>query len=65
MERIEMPEGVTYLQAKRYAGNIMSTNPSVSSVRVLIAKETKSSPVKFIIETTTFPKNVVNKFAKE
>ena len=64
MQRIEMPQGTSYLQAKRYAGNIMSTDTSASSVRVLVFKETKNEPIRFAIEITNFPKHTVGQLVK-
>jgi hypothetical protein len=57
MKVIEMPKGTSYLNAKRYAGNMMSATPSISSVRVKVEKETH----KIFIEYNEFPQNVVKK----
>lgn len=57
MKIIEMPKGTSYLHAKRYAGNMMSTTPSISSVRVKVEKETH----KIFIEYNEFPQEIVKK----
>lgn len=57
MERIEVPMGRGYQDAKRDAGMMMATDLSISSVRVLVQKETH----KIWIEITRFPQKTVDK----
>ena len=53
MERIEVPDGTTYRNLKQKAGMLMICDPSISSVRVLVEKETN----KMWVEITRFPQN--------
>ena len=57
MERIEVPEGTKYRNLKQKAGMLMMCDPSISSVRVLVQKETN----KMWIEITRFPQKTVDK----
>jgi hypothetical protein len=60
MERVELPKGTSYRQAKVYAGAMMTNDPSVSSVRVVVEKETN----RMWIEFTDFPQKTVDKLLK-
>jgi hypothetical protein len=60
MERVALPKGTSYRQAKVYAGVMMTNDPSVSSVRVVVEKDTN----KMWIEFTEFPQNTVDKLMK-
>ncbi|MBO5655040.1 MAG: hypothetical protein J6S32_03295 [Clostridia bacterium] len=60
MERIEVPSGMTYLQAKQNAGMLMMSDPLISSVRVLVEKGT----CKMWVEVTKFPQKTVDKLTK-
>lgn len=57
MEKIEVPMGRSYQDVKRDAGMIMISDLSISSVRVLVQKETH----KMWIEVTRFPQKTVDK----
>lgn len=57
MERIEVPMGRSYQDVKRDAGMMMISDLSISSVRVLVQKETH----KMWIEVTRFPQKAINK----
>ena len=57
MERIEIPMGRSYQDAKRDAGMMMISDLSISSVRVLVQKETH----KMWIEITRFPQKTIDK----
>lgn len=57
MKRVELPKGTSYHQAKVYAGVMITNDPSVNSVRVVIEKETN----KMWIEFTEFPQKTVDK----
>ena len=57
MERIEIPQGRSYQDVKRDAGMMMISDLSISSVRVLVQKETN----KMWIEITRFPQKTVDK----
>lgn len=57
MKRVELPKGTSYRQAKVYAGVMMTNDPSVNSVRVVVEKETN----KMWIEFTEFPQKTVDK----
>ena len=57
MERIEVPDGTGYHNLKQKAGMLMMCDPSISSVRVVIQKDTH----KMWIEITRFPQKVVDK----
>ena len=57
MERIELDKGTTYRQAKLNAATLMLHDDSVSSVRVVVEKDTN----KMWIEFTEFPKKTVDK----
>lgn len=60
MKRIELNKGTTYRQAKLNAATLMLHDDSVSSVRVVVEKETG----KMWIEFTEFPKKTVDKLLK-
>lgn len=57
MERIEVPEGTTYRNLKLKAGMLMTCDPSISSVRILVQKETN----KICIEIKRFPQETIDK----
>ena len=57
MKRIELEQGTTYRVAKLNAATLMLHDPSISSVRVVIEKDTH----KMWIEYTEFPQKVVDK----
>ena len=57
MKRIELEQGTTYQVAKLNAATLMLHDPSVSSVRVVVEKDTH----KMWIEYTEFPQKVVDK----
>ena len=57
MKRIELEHGTTYQVAKLNAATLMLHDPSVSSVRVVVEKDTH----KMWIEYTEFPQKVVDK----
>ena len=58
MKRIELEQGTTYQVAKLNAATLMLHDLSVSSVRVVVEKDTH----KMWIEYTEFPQKVVDKF---
>ena len=60
MKRIELNKGTTYRQAKLNAATLMLHDDSVSSVRVVVEKDTH----KMWIEYTEFPQKVVDKLIK-
>ena len=60
MKRIELDKGTTYHQAKLNAATLMLHDLTVSSVRVVIEKDTH----KMWIEYTEFPQKVVDKLTK-
>ena len=60
MKRIELGKGTTYCQAKLNASALMLHDDSVSSVRVVVEKETN----KMWIEFTEFPQKTVDKLLK-
>lgn len=60
MKRIELDKGTTYRQAKLNAATLMLHDDSVSSVRVVVEKDTH----KMWIEYTEFPQKVVDKLIK-
>lgn len=57
MERIEAPNGATYRSVKQKAGMLMMSDPSISSIRVIVRKDLQ----KMWIEITRFPQNTVDK----
>jgi hypothetical protein len=57
MKRIELDKGTTYHQAKANAAILMLHDDSVSSVRVVVEKDTN----KMWIEFTEFPQKTVDK----
>lgn len=57
MKRIELDKGTTYREAKLNAAALMLHDDKVSSVRVVIEKETN----KIWIEFTEFPQKTVDK----
>lgn len=60
MKRIELEQGTTYEVAKLNAATLMLHDLTVSSVRVLVEKDTH----KMWIEYTQFPQKVVDKLTK-
>lgn len=60
MNRIKISSSIPYNEVKIMAGNLMAQNPKISSVRVLVEKET------FIkwIEYTEFSEKVLDKISK-
>ena len=60
MKRIELEQGTTYQVAKLNAATLMLHDSSVSSVRVVVEKDTH----KMWIEYTEFPQKVVDKLIK-
>ena len=59
MPKIEIGQGIPYLEVKKMAGALMEQNPQVSSVRILIEKDT----LKMWIEYTEFSKKVLDKMS--
>jgi hypothetical protein len=57
MPSIEIDKSIPYEEAKRMAGALMAQNPLVSSVRILIDKDTHQMR----IEYTEFSKKTVDK----
>ena len=57
MPRIEIGQNISYLEVKKMAGELMIQNPLVSSVRVIVEKDT----FKMCIEYTEFPKKMLDK----
>ena len=57
MKRIELEQGTTYKMAKLNAATLMLHDLTVSSVRVVVEKDTH----KIWIEYTEFPQKVVDK----
>ena len=57
MERIEVPEGTKYRNLKQKAGMLMMCDTSISSVRIVVQKDTH----KMWLEITRFPQKVVDK----
>ncbi len=57
MERVELPKGTTYLQAKVFAGAMMTNDPFVNFVQVVVEEDTH----KIWIEFTEFPQKIVDK----
>ena len=57
MKKIKIDKGISYLEAKKMAGELMIQNPLVSSVRVLVEKDS----FKMYIEYTELPKKIVEK----
>ena len=60
MKKIEISKGVSYSEAKKMAGELIIQNPLVSSVRLLVEKDS----FKMCIEYTEFSKKTVDKFQK-
>lgn len=60
MKRIELDKGTTYHQAKLNAATLMLHDDSVSSVRVIVEKDT----CRMWIEFTEFPQKAVDKLTK-
>jgi hypothetical protein len=56
MLRIEIGQNISYPEVKKMAGELMIQNPLVSSVRVIVEKDT----LKMWIEYTEFPKKVLD-----
>ena len=57
MPRIEIGQNISYPEVKKMAGELMIQNPLVSSVRVIVEKDT----FKMCIEYTEFPKKMLDK----
>ena len=57
MPRIEIGQNISYPEVKKMAGELMIQNPLVSSVRVIVEKDT----FKMYIEYTEFPKKMLDK----
>ena len=57
MPRIEIGQNISYPEVKKMAGELMTQNPLVSSVRVIVEKDT----FKMCIEYTEFPKKMLDK----
>jgi hypothetical protein len=57
MPSIEIDKSVPYTEAKKMAGALMAQNPLVSSVRILIDKDTHQMRIDY----TEFPKETVDK----
>ena len=57
MPRIEIGQNISYLEVKKMAGELMIQNPLVSSVRVIVEKDT----FKMCIEYTEFPEKMLDK----
>lgn len=60
MKKIEIDKGISYSEVKKMAGELMIQNPLVSSVRVLVEKDS----FKMCIEYIEFPKKIVDRFQK-
>ena len=60
MKKIEVDKSISYSEAKKMAGELMTQNPLVSSVRLLVEKDS----FKMCIEYTEFSKKIVDKFQK-
>lgn len=59
MPKIKIGQGISYLEVKKMAGALMEQNPQVSSVRILVEKDT----LKMWIEYTEFSKKVLDKMS--
>ena len=59
MPRIEIGQNISYPEVKKMAGELMTQNPLVSSVRVIVEKDT----FKMCIEYTEFPKKMLDKLS--
>ena len=57
MPRIEIGQNISYPEVKKMAGELMIQNPLVSSVRVIVEKDT----FKMCIEYTEFSKKMLDK----
>jgi hypothetical protein len=57
MPSIEIDKSIPYTEAKKMAGALMIQNPFVSSVRILIDKDTQQMRIDY----TEFPKKTVDK----
>ena len=57
MPKIEIGQNIPYLEVKKMAGELMIQNPLVSSVRVIVEKDT----LKMCIEYTEFPQRMLDK----
>lgn len=58
MPKIEIGQSISYSEVKKMAGELMIQNPLISSVRVIVEKDT----LKMCIEYTEFSKKVLDKF---
>lgn len=57
MPSIKVDKPIPYAEAKKIAGALMAQNPLVSSVRILIDKDTHQIRINY----TEFPKETVDK----
>jgi len=60
MKRIKIDSSIPYGEVKIMAGNLMMQNPKISSVRVIVEKETFTK----WIEYTEFSEKVLDKISK-
>lgn len=60
MKRIKIDSSIPYNEVKIMAGNLMMQNPKISSVRVIVEKETSTK----WIEYTEFSEKVLDKISK-
>lgn len=60
MKRIKIDSSIPYGEVKIMAGNLMIQNPKISSVRVIVEKETFTK----WIEYTEFSEKVLDKISK-
>ena len=60
MRRIKIDSSIPYGEVKIMAGNLMMQNPKISSVRVIVEKETFTK----WIEYTEFSEKVLDKISK-
>lgn len=56
MEKIMMPFGTSYLEAKRYAGERMAQDPRISGVCIKVNRDTHQ----IIIEYQLFSQKTIN-----
>lgn len=61
MKRIKIDSSIPYNEVKIMAGNLMVQNPKISSVRVIVEKETFTK----WIEYTEFSEKVLDKISKK
>ena len=60
MKRIKISPSIPYGEVKIMAGNLMMQNPKISSVKVVVEKETLTK----WIEYTEFSEKVLDKISK-